>query len=110
MPASDLTPAPGRAPVCARCGHRHLEALPCWAGRYVGEIRALVIAVYGDTCCHCGRPGARSVEHVTPRAMRGTDAIGNLLPAHLACNLRRGTRPMAGYDTRPIVLSTSSRW
>jgi 5-methylcytosine-specific restriction endonuclease McrA len=107
MPATDTA---ALAPMCHRCGHRHLSALPCWAGRYVGKIRALVIATYGDTCCHCGKPGARSVEHVIPRAHGGTDALSNLLPAHLGCNLERGTRPMAGYQARPVTAITSPRW
>ena len=98
------------APTCGRCHHRHLETLPCWAGRYVAQVRALVLDTYGDTCCHCGRPGARSVEHVHPRSVGGTDTLANLLPAHLTCNLRRGTRPMPGYLARPVTTYTSTRW
>jgi hypothetical protein len=105
-----MTDRPALAPTCGRCHHRHLAGLPCWAGRYVYRVRALVIATYGDTCCHCGLPGARSVEHVRPRSMGGTDALANMLPAHLGCNLKRGTKPMTGYATRPVIASTSTRW
>ena len=100
----------GTAPACPRCDHRHLVSLPCWGGRYVAQLRALVLATYGDVCVHCGLPGARSVEHVQPRSMCGTDALGNLRPAHLPCNIRRGTSPMPGWGTGPVIAETSTRW
>lgn len=92
------------APACPACRHRHLVGLPCWNGRYVARVAAAVLAEYGDTCCHCGQPGARSVEHVRPRSWGGTDDLANLRPAHLRCNLSRGTRPMVGW-----ALPTRSR-
>src|SRR5262245_2952232 len=98
------------APICAKCRHRHLPGLRCWRGRYVAQVRALVLSTYGDTCCHCGDRGAWSVEHVTPRSRCGTDALENLRPAHLMCNLERGTNPMAGWGARPVVTLVSDRW
>lgn len=98
------------APACRSCQHRHLPALPCWSGRYVARLRALVLATYGDTCCHCGRAGARSVEHVQPRSAGGTDALANLRPAHLDCNISRGTRPMAGWGQQLVARESSPRW
>lgn len=100
----------GTAPICPACHKRHLSALPCWGGRYVGQCRIRVLATYGDDCCHCGRRGARSVEHVRPRAFGGTDEIGNLRPAHLRCNIRRGTAPMAGWSPEPLTTEISGRW
>ena len=97
-----------QAPYCPRCKHRHLSGLRCWRGRYVAAVLALVLAEYGDHCCHCGRPASRSVEHVIPRSVGGTDDLANLRPAHLLCNLQRGTRPMAGY--LPVRTVSSSRW
>ncbi len=98
------------APLCHRCDHRHLVALPCWGGRYVQNLRDLVLATYGDWCVHCGRSGARSVEHVQPRSRGGTDALANLRPAHLLCNLERGTDPMPGWGIGPVTVETSERW
>jgi hypothetical protein len=98
------------APTCNRCQHRHLRTLPCWSGRYVAQLRALVLSTYGDTCCHCGVAHARSVEHVQPRSAGGTDALTNLRPAHLACNIARGTRPMPGWGLDPIAVEVSPRW
>lgn len=100
----------GLAPPCRRCRHRHLPELRCWSGRYVQTMVALVLAHYGDTCCHCDRPGSRSAEHVTPRSAGGTDDLANLRPAHLTCNIKRGTKPMAGYGQRTITETRSSRW
>src|SRR5690242_8176235 len=39
-----------------------------------------------------GRKGAWHVEHHRPRALGGTDDIGNLYPACIDCNLEKGTR------------------
>ena len=71
--------------------------MPCWVGRRIRDYLALVLAEYGDLCAHCGRAGSDSVEHVQPRSRFGTDALANLRPAHIACNARRGTKPMAGW-------------
>lgn len=101
---------PGTAPACRRCQHRHLAALPCWGGRLVDQLRGLVLATYGTSCVHCGGPGARSVEHVQPRSMGGTDAIGNLRPAHLGCNITRGVDPMPGWGAGPVTAERSPRW
>jgi len=95
---------PALAPRCARCRNRHLVALPCWRGRYVQRIARAVLAEHGDSCVHCGRHGARSVEHVVPRSYGGLDTLTNCRPAHLLCNQERGVRPMPGF-----ALPTSSR-
>ena len=100
----------GQAPTCPRCHHRHLPGLRCWGGRYVAAVLARVLSHYGQACCHCDRPGANSVEHVVPRSAGGTDDLANLRPAHLSCNVRRGTSAMAGYGQRGITETTSSRW
>ena len=100
----------GTAPHCRRCRRRHLPGLPCWGGRYVVKVRALVLSTYGDICCHCGLPGSRSVEHLQPRSHGGTDQLDNLRPAHLACNVSRGTNPMPGWGLEPVPVETSPRW
>lgn len=88
---------PGLAPMHASCNRRHSPELPCWVGRLIPRYLGLVLDQYGDACCHCGKAGANSVEHVRPRSRWGDDSIGNLRPAHLLCNARRGTRPMPGW-------------
>lgn len=98
------------APRCLFCHGRHLGELRCWRGRYVATVLRLVLDGYGDTCCHCGEPGATTVEHVRPRSYCGTDDLSNLRPAHLACNQKRGRRPMAGYGQRTPTTTRSERW
>lgn len=73
----------------------------------MNQLRRLVLSTYGDICVHCGEPGARSVEHLQPRSRGGTDALANLRPAHLVCNISRGVRPM---PTAPVTVETSSNW
>jgi 5-methylcytosine-specific restriction endonuclease McrA len=73
-------------------------------------MRATVLATYGDVCVHCGQPGASSPEHLQPRSLGGTDALSNLRPAHLACNIARGTDPMPGWGTGPVTEETSPHW
>lgn len=98
---------PDLAPRCNRCRHRHLETLPCWAGRYVQIIRTVVFDTYGTDCWLCGHPDATTVDHVHPRSRGGTDALANLRPAHLFCNTGRGASP-----PRPpaVTVETSERW
>lgn len=77
-----------------------------WGGRKVPRLRALVVATYGRTCHLCHQPirGTVSIDHVIPRSKGGTDDIANCRPAHLKCNVRRGTKPV------PTPLVTSTEW
>lgn len=101
----DITP-----PKCGKCRKRHRPEIGCWAGPMVKELRGLVLLVYGDCCAHCGLPGSTTVEHVQPRSHGGNDSLDNLRPAHLVCNLRRGTSPMPGWGTPPITEEHNPRW
>jgi 5-methylcytosine-specific restriction endonuclease McrA len=58
----------------------------------VTRLRVEVLAVLGSVCWLCGGEGADSLDHVIPRSLGGTDELGNLRPAHRACNARRGNR------------------
>lgn len=97
------------APRCSKCARRHLPALPCWVGRYAQRVTAAVIAHWGPVCIHCDRDGATTAEHVIPRAYCGTDALDNLRPAHLQCNVKRGTGAMKGYGARTTVVTGPPR-
>jgi 5-methylcytosine-specific restriction endonuclease McrA len=95
----------GLAPRCARCTRRHLPGLPCWGGRYSRRLVALTLATYGDTCWLCLVPGAATTaDHRQPRSLGGTDDLGNLAPACLRCNQRRGN------GRGPVRFIASSRW
>lgn len=81
-----------------------------WGGRKVAELRALVLATYPAVCRICRQPidvtlpathpMGVSVGHLVPRSKGGTDAIENLRPEHLSCNVGLGARPVAGRRPR----------
>ncbi|WP_305091414.1 HNH endonuclease [Prescottella sp. R16] len=43
-------------------------------------------------CAYCGRPGARTVDHVFPKSRGGGDTFGNLVAACADCNGRKADR------------------
>jgi 5-methylcytosine-specific restriction endonuclease McrA len=71
-----------------------------WGGRKVAQLRAQVLAAYGDVCHLCGGRGATSPDHVIPRSQGGTDALHNLRPAHERCNESRGDTPLHEWFAR----------
>lgn len=68
-----------------------------WGGREAVALTAQTLAVYGRVCHLCGRPGATTADHITPRSRGGLDVIENLRPAHHRCNSARGARPLAEW-------------
>jgi hypothetical protein len=101
------------APVCGRCRKRHLVGLPCWRGTYATRVTRAVLATQGTVCWLCGKAGADSADHVTPRSRCGTDDPGNLRPAHNdPCNSRRQNRDPFDPDPepRPAGVGLSPRW
>lgn len=77
-----------------------------WGGAHAERLRRLVVQTYGRTCWLCHSPilGTVSVDHVVPRSKGGGDDIGNLRPAHMKCNSRRGNRDA------PRPLRTVTKW
>lgn len=67
------------------------------------KLRAAVLARDRGICHLCGRGGARSVDHLVPRAHGGSDDMANLAAAHLSCNSERGSR----VADQPV---TSRQW
>jgi 5-methylcytosine-specific restriction endonuclease McrA len=61
-------------------------------------IRRRVVAQHGMTCWLCGLPIASMAEvtmdHVVPVKDGGRFVVGNLRPAHDACNKARGHGPV----------------
>lgn len=76
-----------------------------WGGRKVANMRAEVVATYGNRCHLCRglidlrlrhpHPGSLTPDHLVPRSLGGPDTLDNLRPAHRRCNLSRGNRPAA---------------
>ena len=107
-PRDDPAPGPpGMAPVCARCRHRHLSTVRCWAGDLVRRSRRLAFATYGDTCHLCGGAGADTVDHLVPLSMGGTHDPSNLRVAHRYCNISAGNKQR---PRRGVATEVSARW
>ena len=59
-----------------------------------GEIRALVLSVYGPFCVYCGADNPTSVDHVVPVAAGGVTDLSNLVPACGRCNSSKRDRDL----------------
>lgn len=74
----------------------------------------MVLAEYGDACHLCGRPGATTADHLTPRSQWGDDSLANTRPAHGRCNRKRGTLPLEQwfelYPITPPTYTPSRDW
>lgn len=74
-----------------------------WAGRYAQQMSKLTLSTYGTICHLCGRNGAKTADHIVPRAAGGSDALSNLRPAHLLCNALRRDMPLEQwYEEHPL--------
>lgn len=74
-----------------------------WAGRYAQQMSRLTLSTYGTICHLCGRDGAKTADHIVPRAAGGSDALSNLRPAHLLCNALRRDMPIEQwYEEHPL--------
>jgi len=67
------------------------------------KLRAAVLVRDNGICHICGLGGARSVDHIVPRAHGGSDELSNLAAAHGSCNSERGAR----VAEQPV---TSRQW
>jgi 5-methylcytosine-specific restriction endonuclease McrA len=79
------------------------------------HLTALCLELHGTVCHLCRRPGADTADHLIPRAKGGRNALGNLRPAHKACNTARGGMPLAEWFAkhpvpRRAVLPPSRNW
>ena len=49
-------------------------------------------ALLGNVCFYCGEATKLTQDHKVPISRGGTNLIGNIVPACLACNVRKGTQ------------------
>ena len=66
-------------------------------------VTAQVLATQGTVCHLCRKPGADTADHLSPRAAGGSNTLGNLRPAHRACNTARGGMPLTLWFARHPV-------
>lgn len=50
-----------------------------------------VLQSTGRFCAYCGLDGADTVDHIVPLSRGGSNASGNLAPAHERCNQAKGS-------------------
>jgi hypothetical protein len=103
------------------------EALALWEAQPIKvslpKLRSLLFDWYGPTCGICGgeiearqrplhHPGSAEVDHVTPKALGGPHAYGNVRLAHRACNEYRNS--LRSGEVQPEVaaqrLVVDIRW
>lgn len=80
------------------------------------ELKRLVLETYGSICWLCKRPidlaasgrskWGMSLDHVLPRSLGGSNALGNLRPAHQYCNSKRRNKLLSA----PIRVESSPRF
>lgn len=77
------------------------------------EVREFVFDRDDDHCRYCGvrlvssGPGYapfRTIDHVVPRSLGGSDDVDNLVAACAPCNARKGNRPAEWLLERLVVL------
>lgn len=73
--------------------------------------RAITLSV-SRTCILCGRGGADTADHLTPRHQGGTNHLTNLAPAHHSCNSGRRERPLTAAQRKRAddYLALLSAW
>ncbi|GHO65168.1 hypothetical protein KSC_040600 [Ktedonobacter sp. SOSP1-52] len=70
------------------------------------EVREYLLFKWERTCAYCGKQDVPlQVEHIHPRARRGTNRISNLTLACQACNTAKGTQEIEVFlQKKPDVL------
>jgi len=56
--------------------------------------------IHGGRCFYCGKkvdPDVLSIDHAEPVIVGGKKDLQNLLIAHVACNLAKGSRPIEAF-------------
>lgn len=94
-----------RCPTCAqahdqRRDQRRGTAAQRGYGYRWQRLSQQVIERDGGICHLCGKPGADTADHVTPKASGGSDDPSNLRAAHRACNSAKGAGRLVQGERR----------
>jgi 5-methylcytosine-specific restriction endonuclease McrA len=70
------------------------------------EVREYLLEKWGRKCAYCGAENVPlEIEHITPKARGGTNAVSNLTLACHSCNQRKGALPVEDFlKHKPDVL------
>jgi 5-methylcytosine-specific restriction endonuclease McrA len=79
--------------------HPDIEGVDYQQGTLKGyELREYVLLKWNHQCAYCdGRDVPLELDHVQPRARRGTDRVSNLTLACRTCNQRKGNRDVREF-------------
>jgi hypothetical protein len=70
--------------------------------------RRAIIAAHSGVCHYCGMEGARTVDHIVPPSLGGSDLLGNLTAACIHCNCAKGNRRLPP-ETEAAALAEADR-
>jgi hypothetical protein len=87
--------------------------------RLSASVTNAVYQLNGYVCHLCGRPidrslkfpdsFSRSIDHLIPVSLGGSDSFDNLLPAHLGCNIARSNRELDMHRAGMIATALSEK-
>ena len=72
------------------------------------EVREYLLEKWGRKCTYCGKENIQlQIEHIHPRAKRGSDRISNLCLACEKCNIAKGTKDIGDFlKKKPELLKS----
>lgn len=66
-------------------------------------IKRYLLDMFNDQCAYCGEKHPKTLDHVFPKALGGTDDIYNLVPACFSCNVNKGKNNLnEWYNKQPF--------
>lgn len=86
----NLTSRGPRCPACTRAWNQRFGSARERGYDSTYEANRQFVLSKSKICWLCGESGADTADHVIPRSRGGSNAVENLRPAHLGCNLAAG--------------------
>ena len=70
------------------------------------EVREYLLEKWGRTCAYCGKINIPlEIEHIVPKSKGGSDRVSNLTLACIACNQKKGNKPIEAFlSNKPELL------
>jgi len=88
--------------------HPEMSGIEYQQGSLYGyEVREYLLEKWQRRCVYCGRQGVPlQVEHITPRAVGGTNRVSNLTLACKGCNVAKGAQDVRAFlAKKPALLA-----
>lgn len=100
--------SPNRKAVRIAMEHRRRERGAVGGAHFTYKEWLALVAAYRGRCAYCGQAGQLQVDHRTPLARGGTNALRNILPACGPCNQRKHTLTESEFRARRGADGTSA--